>query len=81
MTIDKNLLADAKAAAAQRHTTLGRVIEDALRDSLAPRRGQPGDFVLPSSGHGGLMPGVDLLDRDAMAELLGDPDWKPRAAP
>ncbi|MEB3069623.1 hypothetical protein [[Mycobacterium] vasticus] len=29
-------------------------------------------FALPTHGSGGLQPGVDLDDREAIAELIGD---------
>ena len=30
------------------------------------------EFVLPTHGKGGLQPGVDLDDKEALAELMGD---------
>lgn len=71
--IDDALLAEAKAAAVARGTTLTAVIEDALRESLARRRhaerGRP--VELPTfRGEGGLRPGVDLDDSAALLELM-----------
>ncbi|HEX3197576.1 MAG TPA: type II toxin-antitoxin system VapB family antitoxin [Propionibacteriaceae bacterium] len=75
VTIDDHLLAEAKARAARSHRTVGEVIDDALR--LAFMRSTPDaksarPFRLPSHGSGGLRPGVDLEDREALAEILGD---------
>lgn len=76
MTLDDHLLAEAKARAARTHRTLGEVIDDALR--VAFTRGDSGRtaeiFHLPTHGVGGLRPGVDLDDRDAVADLLGEND-------
>ena len=76
VTIDDHLLAEAKAAAARSHRTLGAVIDDALR--LAFARTSSTDAVtrvsLPAHGAGGLRPGVDLDDREAIADLLGEND-------
>lgn len=79
VNIDENLLAEAKAVAARTRRTLGDVVDDALRavlvDRAAPR--QRARVVLPTDGGSGLQPGVDLEDKEAMAELLGDnrPPW------
>lgn len=74
ITIDADLLAEAKALAARSHRTVSSVLEDALRDLLA-RGTDPRDqdaIRLPAYGRGGLRPGVDLSDKDQVAELLGD---------
>ena len=74
VTIDDDLLAQAKILAARTHRTVGSVLEDALRDLIARQAdatGQP-RLVLPVSGGGGLLPGVDLQDKELMAELMGD---------
>ena len=67
--LDDALLAEAKSIAVETNRTLGEVIEEALRERLARRRavsrGQ--DTPLPTSGGGGLMPGVDL---DSSSSLL-----------
>ncbi len=75
VTIDDHLLAEAKAVAASSHRTLGEVIDDALRVSLAQRPTDPSKsprVKLPTHGGSGLRPGVDLEDKEHMAELLGD---------
>ncbi len=53
---------------------LGSVIDDALRvllrreEANAPQRA----WSFPTGGAGGLQPGVNLEDREALADLLGD---------
>ena len=72
LTIDDSLLAEYKRVAADTHRTLGYVIQDALRETLARRREaaarQP--VRLPVIGGGGLQPGVDLDDNARLHELL-----------
>jgi hypothetical protein len=67
--LDDDLLHEAKAYAAATDRTLTRLIEDALREALARRDARPARrrVRLPTSGHGGLQPGVDL---DSNAKLL-----------
>ena len=77
VTIDEHLLAEAKILAARGHRTIGSVLEDALRLLLAEhsRRAEvAGDFSLPTfePDDPGVRRGVDLLDREALAEALGD---------
>ncbi|MFY2858702.1 type II toxin-antitoxin system VapB family antitoxin [Mycobacterium sp. THU-M104] len=74
VNIDANLLAEAKVLAAQTSRPLGAIVDDALR-ALLRRRGEQDsrtEFGLPAHGSGGLQAGVDLEDKDALAELLGD---------
>jgi Bacterial antitoxin of type II TA system, VapB len=75
VTIDDHLLAEAKARAAHDHRTVGEVIDDALRLAFA-RSASSGEhasaFRLPTHGSGGLRPGVDLEDREALADIRGD---------
>ena len=75
LTIDDHLLAEAKAVAARTHRTIGSVFEDALRLMLAKAGGPQsaaGAVSLPSHGGTGLQPGVDLANKEQIAELLGD---------
>lgn len=74
INIDEHLLAEVKLLAARGHRTIGSVFEDALRRMLAdPASTQtPGEFTLPAHGSGGLRSGVDLEDRDALADLFAD---------
>ncbi|RNI21613.1 type II toxin-antitoxin system VapB family antitoxin [Flexivirga caeni] len=72
VTIDDQLLAEAKMAAARDGRSLGSVVDDALRVLLRGRAQSPDqvDWTFPTSGAGGLQPGVDLNDKDALADLL-----------
>lgn len=75
VNIADDLLAEAKVLAARTHTSLGSVVEDALRVLLSQRRDAgPAEWTFPTDGGGGLQPGVNLEDKEAMAELLGDND-------
>ncbi len=81
LNIDEHLLAEAKVIAARQHRTIGSVVEEALRRMLE----EPADieprapFALPKFQYeGGLMPGVDLYDKEQMAELLGDNEARSR---
>jgi hypothetical protein len=72
VNIDDALLRQAKEAAARAGRSLGDVIDDALRVLLVERR-QPdrsAPVVLPVFGGSGLQPGVDLENKEALAELL-----------
>lgn len=74
VNIDDALLAEAKIVAARTSRSLGSVVEDALREMLrrvADEGARPA-FQLPTHGNGGLLPGVDLDDKEALAELMGD---------
>ncbi len=73
VNIDEHLLVEAKQIAARTGRSLGDVVDDALRVLLSRRdEGARTRVVLPTDGGSGLRPGVDLNDREAMAELLGD---------
>ncbi|MFT7722383.1 MAG: DUF6364 family protein [Roseateles sp.] len=75
-TLDLNdqLLADAKALAAQQRTSLTRLIEEGLQLRLRARAAQPagGRVRLPVFGNGGLVAGVDPKCNKALLEALGD---------
>lgn len=76
-TLDLNdqLLADAKALAAQQRTSLTRLIEEGLQlriraQASAPKRRR---VRLPAyKGRGGLVAGVNPLSNKALLEALGD---------
>ena len=74
VNIDDHLLAEAKVLAARTSRPLGAILDDALRAMLHRGTGSTirHTFELPTHGHGGLQPGVDLDDKDAVAKLLGD---------
>lgn len=75
MNIDEYLLAEAKVVAARTSRSLGAVLDDALRalllrDSAGHR--DAGQFRLPTHGSGGLQAGIDLEDKEALADIMGD---------
>lgn len=76
ITIDEGLLREAKILAARTDRTVSSVLEQALREMLArqaeadDRRRR--DFTLPSYHGGGFL--VDILDKEALADALGDND-------
>lgn len=75
VNIDDHLLGLAKTAAARTHRPLGAVIEDGLRVLLSPRRGEPEAPKapeLPVDGGSGFVAGVDLENKDQLADILGD---------
>jgi hypothetical protein len=79
VNLDEHLLAEAKVLAARQHRTLGAVIDDALRRTFAVESpARSGRVRLPVDGdpNGRLL--VDLDDKEAIADLLGDNEW-PRA--
>ena len=72
-TLDVNdaLLRDAKRLAAERAETLTSIVEDALRQYLAPPPERAGKFRLRLlTKRGRTLPGVDLADRDALYERM-----------
>ena len=74
LDINDQLLADAKALAAQQRTSLTRLIEEGLQLRLRMQAAAPrGKRRLPViRGRGGLLAGVDPLSNKAMLEALGD---------
>ena len=76
ITIDEGLLREAKILAARTDRTVSSVLEQALREMLTrqaeadDRRRR--DFTLPSYHGGGFL--VDILDKEALADALGDND-------
>ncbi len=75
LNLDDQLLADAKALAAQQRTTLTRLIEEGLRLRLRAKASSArrARVRLPVfNGRGGLVKGVDSLSNKALLEALGD---------
>jgi predicted transcriptional regulator len=69
--LDDELLAAAKRQAAERETTLTRLIEDALRAELARRPVESAERVeLTTFGAGGLRGGVSLDESAALRDLM-----------
>jgi hypothetical protein len=75
LDINDQLLANAKALAAQQRTSLTRLIEEGLQLRLRAQAAPPprAKQRLPViKGRGGLAAGVDPLSNKAMLEALGD---------
>jgi hypothetical protein len=69
--LNDDLLAAAKQRAAANHTTLTSLIEDSLRQTLALRRDRSDErMVIKPFGVGGILPGVDLEDSEALRDLM-----------
>lgn len=81
VNIDPDLLSEAKQIAARSHRSLGSVLEDALRRMIAGTTRAPAEtstVSLPVHGSDGLRPGVDLANKEQIADLLGENE-SPRA--
>jgi hypothetical protein len=74
LNISDDLLAEAKVLAVRTHRSIGAVVDDALRVLLRRDGSEPATaaWTFPTSGAGGLQPGVNLDDSAALADLLGD---------
>ena len=70
--LDDSLLAEARAHAARTGTSLTAVVENALREALARRRGEDGgrSVDLPVFRSSRPLPGVDLDASAALLELM-----------
>jgi hypothetical protein len=75
LDINDQLLADAKALAAQQRTSLTRLIEEGLqlrlRAQAAPARQRAARLPV-FKGRGGLVAGVDPLSNKSLLDALGD---------
>jgi len=75
LNLNDELLASAKALAAQQRTSLTRVIEEGLQLRLRAKAAEPGRprKRLPIfKGRGGLVAGVEPRSNKALLEALGD---------
>jgi hypothetical protein len=73
VSIDDHLLGAAKELALRTGRTLGEVVDDGLRLLLNLGEEQGAASVeLPTFGGSGLLPGVDLEDRAALSDVLGE---------
>lgn len=75
LNLNDQLLADAKALAAQQRTSLTRLIEEGLQLRLRAKTDTAarGQVRLPVfKGRGGLVKGVNPLSNKALLEALGD---------
>ncbi len=75
--LDDDLLAEAKQRAAADRTTLGSLIEDALRRALAQRSAErAGRITIRPFGDVQTLPGVDLDDSAALRDLMDGLRWR-----
>ena len=73
VNIDEALLRKARGISAQTRQPLGDIIGDALRLMFEREAAsEHGRVELPTDGGSGLRPGVDLEDKESLADLLGD---------
>lgn len=70
LDLDDRLVVAAKKRAAEAKTSLTRVIEDALRQYLAPPRTKRSFKFDPVIKKGKLRPGLDVADRDALYDRM-----------
>jgi hypothetical protein len=69
--LDDDLLTAAKQRAAAEHVTLTVLIEDSLRQALAPRaEGRGSRMAIRPLGDAETLPGVDLDDSAALRDLM-----------
>jgi len=72
--LDDDLLRRAKIRAAEQGISLTQLIDESLRERLAPRpqarRGKR--FRFPTYGEGGTLPGVNLDDNRALRDLMDE---------
>jgi hypothetical protein len=76
VSIDDDLLRQAKRAALESDRSLSDVVSEALREMLCRRSGEPEYRVeLVTAGHGGrLVPGLDFSDNAAVRAALDEWD-------
>jgi hypothetical protein len=72
LNLDDELLMSAKRKALEERRPLSRVIEDALRESLARPKSRKGRIQLVTSSGPGVKPGVDLDDGRSLLEIMDD---------
>lgn len=71
ITIDEAVYREAKALAARSARTVSELIEDAVRAALrGVDAAGPEVAPLPTFGRGGLLPGIDLGDRNSLAAAM-----------
>jgi hypothetical protein len=71
VSIDDDVLREAKRRAVKEGRTLGELITEALRERLSRRPRRPRDrYRAVTSGEGGLQPGVDITNNAAVRDLL-----------
>ncbi len=70
IALDEALLKRLKEAAVREGRTLGEVVNDLLRQALAPQRKRQGFKLKLEGWNAQPQPGVDILDRDKLFDLM-----------
>ncbi len=70
VTLDDDLLKTLKATAARRGVTLASLVNELLRQALATRARRQGYALRLRGWDARLQPGVDILDRDKLFDLM-----------
>ena len=70
LTLDEDLLKTLKASAARRGITLASLVNELLRQALATRARRQGYTLKLEGWDAQLQPGVDILDRDKLFDLM-----------
>ncbi len=73
LNIDDQLLISAKHRALEENVSLARVIENALRESLAKPRAMRETIRLITASGPGVKPGVDLDNGRSLRDIMDDP--------
>ncbi len=70
LALDDDLLKRLKETAARERRTVGEVVNDLLRQALAPQRKRRGFKLILEGWEAQPRPGVDILDRDKLFDLM-----------
>jgi hypothetical protein len=73
LNLDDQLLISAKHRALEENVSLARVIENALRESLAKPRAMREAIRLITASGPGVKPGVDLDNGRSLRDMMDDP--------
>lgn len=73
LNLDDQLLISAKHRAVEERVSLARVIENALRESLAKSRVRRETIRLITEPGSGVKPGVDLDNGRSLRDIMDDP--------
>lgn len=73
LNLDDQLLSYARHQAAEKRISLARVIEDALRESMAKPRTKRETIRLITASGPGVKPGVDLDNGRSLVDIMDDP--------
>ena len=76
VALDSGVLGTAKKLATEQNLTLGQLITEALQRHIIDTspRNQPHQVILPTSGHGGLRPGINLNSNAEISAILDQED-------